>query len=161
METDFQQKRIDNHCLGDKVRQHTEQVMKLRHKLHLTSCDSEQLVATLKQSLEQKDEEIKSKEWVLQEKKRQIKQLQQSLSDKKESSTSAQALRLQWKSTCRSKALLKTSSAVDGGIAYLYSWWEGKIMMYNSETMWALLPECPKISFSIAVVNGLLTAIGG
>ena len=35
-------------------------------------------------------------------------------------------------------------------------------MMYNSETgKWAILPECPKIFFSIAVVNGLLTAIGG
>ena len=35
-------------------------------------------------------------------------------------------------------------------------------MMYNSETgKWAILPECPKRGFSIAVVNGLLTAIGG
>ena len=35
-------------------------------------------------------------------------------------------------------------------------------MMYNSETgKLAILPECPKRYFSIAVVNGLLTAIGG
>ena len=35
-------------------------------------------------------------------------------------------------------------------------------MMYNSETgKWAILPKCPKDSFSIAIVNGLLTAIGG
>ena len=96
-------------------------------------------------------------------KKRQIKQLQQSLSDKREGSTAAQALRLQWKSG--PKAPLKTfeaSSVVDGGVAHFYSWWERKIMMYNSETeKWAILPECPKRSFSIAVVNGLLTAIGG
>ena len=35
-------------------------------------------------------------------------------------------------------------------------------MMYNSETgKWVILPECSKIYFSIAAVNGLLTAIGG
>ena len=35
-------------------------------------------------------------------------------------------------------------------------------MTYNSETQkWAILPECPKERFSIAVVNGMLTAIGG
>lgn len=34
--------------------------------------------------------------------------------------------------------------------------------MYNSETgTWATLPKCPKMKFSLSVVNGLLTAIGG
>ena len=75
METDVQQKKIDNDCLGDEVHQHTEQVMRLRHKLYHTSCDSEQLETTLQQSLEQKDEVIRSKEWLLQKKERQTTQL--------------------------------------------------------------------------------------
>ena len=34
--------------------------------------------------------------------------------------------------------------------------------MFNSRReQWTVLPECNKRSFSIAVVNGLLTAIGG
>ncbi|CAI8029975.1 Kelch-like protein 10 [Geodia barretti] len=34
--------------------------------------------------------------------------------------------------------------------------------MFNSRTgKWTVLPECPKMFFSIAVVNGQLTAIGG
>ena len=37
-----------------------------------------------------------------------------------------------------------------------------KVLMYNSMTeQWTVLPECPKMYFSIAVVNGLLTAVGG
>ena len=63
------------------------------------------------------------------------------------------------------KAPLKTfgeTVAVLGRVAYFYSWKENKIMMYNAETgKWAIHPECPKTSFSIAVVNGLLTVIGG
>ena len=118
---EIQQKKIDNRRLGEQVRQHTEQVIKLRHKPHHTSHDSEQLVATLQQSLEQKNEVIRSKERVLQEKKKQIKQLQKSRSDKRECSTAAQAIRL----SCYNgkvdpiKAPLKTfevSSVVDGGV---------------------------------------------
>ena len=63
------------------------------------------------------------------------------------------------------KAPLKTfgeTAAVLGRVAYFYSWREDTIMMYNAETgKWAIHPECPKTRFSIAVVNGLLTAIGG
>ena len=184
-EVQIQQKERDNCCLQDQisqledeVRQKDEQVQQLRHELHQTSQDSEQLVATLQHSLEQKDEVIRSKDDVirskdevirskdaaLQEKERQIRELQQSQGDKRGSSTAAQPLRLQWRSG--PKAPLVTfgnSSAVHGRVAYCYSWKEDKIMMFNSETgKWAILPESPnKKYFSIAVVNGLLTAIGG
>ena len=162
-ESEIRQKDID-------IREKDEQVQKLRR-------DSEQLVATLQHSLEQKDEvirskdkalrskdeAIRSKDAALQEKERQIRELRQRQGDKRGSSTAAQPLRLQWRSG--PKAPLVTfgeSSAVCGRVAYFYSWKENKIMMYNSETgKWAILPECPKGSFSIAVVNGLLTAIGG
>ena len=155
-ESEIRQKDID-------IREKDEQVQKLRR-------DSEQLVATLQHSLEQKDQVIRSKNEVimskdaaLQEKERQIRELWQSQGDKRGSSTAAQPLRLQWRSG--PKAPLVTfgeSSAVHGRVVYFYSWKEKKIMMYNSETgKWAILLECPKRSFSIAVVNGLLTAIGG
>ena len=168
-ESEIRQKDID-------IRQKDEQVQQLRRQLHQTSRDSEQLVATLQHSLEQKDEVIRSKDKALRskdkvirskdaalQKERQIRELRQSQRDKRGSSTAAQPLRLQWRSG--PEAPLETfgeSSAVHGRVAYFYSWDKKKIMMYNSETgKWAILPECPKISFSIAVVNGLLTAIGG
>ena len=155
-ESEIRQKDID-------IREKDEQVQKLRR-------DSEQLVATLQHSLEQKDavirskdEVIRSKDTALQEKERQIRELWQSQGDKRGSSTAAQPLRLQWRSGPKAPlATFGDSSAVHGRVAYFYSWDENMIMMYNSETgKWAILPECPKRSFSIAVVNGLLTAIGG
>ena len=165
-ETLIQQKERDNRCLqdqvsqlGDEVHQKDEQVQQLRRELHQTSRDSEQLVATLQHSLEQKDEVIRSKDEVIRTKdaalqeERQIRELLQSQVDQ----------RLQWRSG--PKAPLETfgeSSAVHGRVAYFYSWYKNRIMLYNSETRkWAILPVCPKKTFSIAVVNGLLTAIGG
>ena len=162
-ETQIQWKERDNRHLQDEVHQKEEQVQQLRRELHQTSQDSEQLVATLQHSLEQKDEVIRSKESALQEKERQIRELRQSQGDKRGSSTAAQPLRLQWRSG--PKAPLKTfgeSSAVHGRVVYFYSWRKEKIMTYNSETVkWGVLPECPKNRFSISVVNGWLTAIGG
>ena len=160
----------ENHHLQDEVHQKDKQVQQLRHELHQTSRDSEQLVATLQRSLEQKDEVIRSKDEIirsknaaLEEKERQIRKLQQSQEDKRGSSTAPQPGRLQWGSG--SKTPLVTpgeNSAVHRRVAYFYSRQEQKIMVYNSETgMWAILPKCPKHSISIAVVNGLLTAIGG
>ena len=175
-ETQIQQKERDNRCLqnqvsqlGDEVRQKHEQVQQLRHELHQTSHDSEQPIATLQHSLEQKDEVIRSmdevirsKDAALQEKQRPIQELRQSQGDKRGSSTAAQPLRLQWRSGPKAPVKTFGESSVHGEDACFYSWDENKIMMYNSETeKWAILPECPKRSFSLAVVNGLLTAIGG
>ena len=153
---EIRQKDIDIH-------QKDEQVQQLRRELHQTRRDSEQLVATLQHSLEQKDDVIRSKDAALQEKERQIRELQQSQGDKRGSSTAAQPLRLQWRSGPEAPLVtFGESSAVRGRVAYFYSWLENKIMMYNLETgKWAILPECPKKRFSLVVVNGLVTAIGG
>ena len=162
-ETQIQEKERDNHRLQGEVCQKDEQVQQLRQEFHQTRRDSEQLVATLQHSLEQKDEVIRSKDEALQEKERQIRELRQSQGDKTGNSTAAQPLRLQWRRGPKAPlATFGESSAVHGRVAYFYSWKEKKIMMYNSGTgKWAILPECPKREFSIAIVNGLLTAIGG
>ena len=158
-EREIQQSQIDNRRLRDEVRQKEEQVEQLRHVLLQTSRDSEQLVATL----QQKDEVIRSKDAVLQEKERQIRELRQSQRDRRGSGTSSQAFMQQWRGGPR--APLETfgeTSAVNGRVAYFYSWKENKIMMYNSETgKWAILPECPNTDFAIAMVKGLFTTIGG
>ena len=59
--------------------------------------------------------------------------------------------------------------AVDGSVAYfrrneviLGSTEENSVYAYNSENnKWSELPECPYCDFSLAIVNSLLTAIGG
>ena len=137
-------------------------------QLHQTCRDSEQLIATLQQSIEQKDEVIQTQAKAHRAKEqapREKRQLQQSqrVGGGKPHGPAPKPVKLQWKNG--PKAPLKTygeTFAVLGKVAYFYSWDEKKIMMYDSETgKWAILPECPQIDFSIAVVNGLLTAIGG
>ena len=50
---------------------------------------------------------------------------------------------------------------VDGGVAYFQSG-EHEVFAYNStNNKWSELPKCPNRDFSLAVVNNLLTAIGG
>ena len=135
----------------------------LKYELHQTRRDNEHLVATLQNSLQQKDKVLRSKDEVLQLKERQILELRGSQVRKGGSVDAKHSLKLKWKK--KPDAPLKIfgeSSAVQGKFIYCYSWGENKIMMFNTETVkWTILPQCQKQSFSIAVVKGLLTAIGG
>ena len=138
------------------IQQKDETIAYLQGQLQATRQDNEQVVAVLQQSVEQKDQ-------LLQEKKRQqIRELQQSLGDKEESDTGT--LKLEWRDGPRTPfGTWGESVAVSEGIVYCrddVSW--SKILMYNSKIgQWKVLPECSKRSFAIALVNGLLTAIGG
>ena len=53
-------------------------------------------------------------------------------------------------------------SAVDGSVAYFRPVGLKTVLAYNStNNKWSELPKCPNSSFSLGVVNSLLTAIGG
>ena len=167
------------HQIGEQLRQTSEQLQERNvqiqrkeaqiQQLRQTSRDSEQLIATLQQNIEQKDEVIqtqaealRAKEQVLREKERPLQQSQR-VEGGKPRGPAPEPVELRWNDG--PNAPLKTcgeSVAVLGRVAYFYSYNKKAIMMYNSETgKWAILPECPKTYFSIAAVNGLLTAIGG
>ena len=118
---------------------------------------SEQVVAALQQSVEQKDE-------LLQEKERVIQDLQQRVRGGERRGMATGPLRLEWRDGPRAPFLTHGESvAVNGGIVYCCDdVSDYKILMFNSETgQWTVLQSCPKKYFSIAVVNGQLTAIGG
>ena len=165
------------HQMGEQFRQTSEQLQERNtqiqrkeaqnKQLHQTSRDRERLIATFQQSIEQKNEvfrtqALRAKEQALGEKERQLQQSQR-VGDGKPRGPAPEPVKLRWENGPNSP--LKTfgeTVAVLGRVAYFYSWKEEKIMMYDSEQgKWAILPECPNIGFSIAVVNGLLTAIGG
>ena len=56
----------------------------------------------------------------------------------------------------------RPSSVVDGNMAYFKHYQSKNVHSYNSEKkMWSILPQCSDRYCSLAVVNGLLTAIGG
>ena len=53
-------------------------------------------------------------------------------------------------------------SAVDGSVVYFLPGRSKSVFAYNSRNnKWSELPECPNLYASLAMVNSLLTAIGG
>ena len=141
------------------IQQKDGENQRLRQQLQATSRGSEQLAAALQQSLEKKDRTLQAKDDLLQEKERQIRELQRG----KEGSRVATGP-LQWKDGPKAPCpTYGNSVAVSGGVAYFRdALSDTTVQMYSSEReQWTVLPECSKRYFSIAVVNGLLTAIGG
>ena len=53
-------------------------------------------------------------------------------------------------------------STVDGSVAYFRPGGSNSVFAYNStDKKWSELLKCPNSGFSLAMVNSLLTAIGG
>ena len=163
----LQKDELDREKSGEIRQKNAEIQQKSEHIEHLQRQlqASEQVVAALQQSVEQKDTELQAKPELLQEKERVIQDLQQRVRGGERRGVATGPLRLTWRDGPR--APFKTygeSVAVNGRIVYCYDgdFGNDKILMFNSETgQWTVLQSCPKKFFSIAVVNGQLTAIGG
>ena len=142
------------------IQQIGEQIAQLQHRnreLEAGSRESEQVVAALQQSVEQKDA-------VIHEKEKEIQELQQRVRERERSGVATGPLKLKWRDG--PPAPFETSGhsvAVSGEVVYCRDRNSStKVLMLNWRTgKWTVLPECPKTNFSIAVVNGTLTAIGG
>ena len=161
----IQQKVGDIEHLQQQLRAKDGQLQVKDRQLQVRGQESEQVVSALQQSVEQKDTALQAKDELLQEKKREIRELQQSLRGKGGGGGVATVpLKLEWRDGPRAPFPTHGASiAVSREVAYFR---EGvsnsKVLMYNSMTQkWTVLPECPKEYFSMAVVNGVLTAIGG
>ena len=144
---------------------HQLQIHHLQQKIHQLQergRESEQLVVALQQSVEQKDAEIWAKDWPLQEKEREIGELQQRVREGR--AVAPGPLKLKWRDGPPTPfETYGYSVAVSGDMVYCCDGAsDTKVLMFNSGTeQWRVLPECPKVNFSIAVVNEQLTAIGG
>ena len=163
-----------------------EQVHRLQQELEQVTERAEaskQLVADFQQSIERKDREhhealrakdeerdaalrardevLMAKDEAVRQKERQIHDLQQEVRQGRH--MVREPVRLQWKDGPNSPVeTYGESAAVHGKMAYFCDSYSGtKVLQYNSETgEWSIL-DCPKKCFSLAAVNGLLTAIGG
>ena len=75
------------------------------------------------------------------------------------------SIKLRWRDGGKAPSkMVREVAAVDGSVAYFQPgvFRPKYIFSYNStNSRWSELPECPNYSFSLAVVNSLLTAIGG
>ena len=150
----------DNHQNQQQIHQLQQEI----HQLQERGRESVQLVAALQQSVDQKDAEIRAKDWSLQEKEREIGELQQRVREGR--AVAPGPLKLKWRDGPPPRfATYGHSVAVSGDMVYCCDGTFGrsqKVLMFNSGTeQWRALPECPKKYFSIAVVNEQLTAIGG
>ena len=147
--------------------QNEEQARSIQQKdrtLQTSRRENEEVVAALQQSVEQKDAALRAKDELLQEKEGEIRELQQRVREREGSGVATGPLKLEWRDG--PPAPLSTegySVAVDGEMVYCRDGASSTIvLMFNSRIgQWTVLPECPKKAFSIAVVNGQLTAIGG
>ena len=70
---------------------------------------------------------------------------------------------LHWRKCGRAPGTMsKPSCVVDGNMAYFNNYNSNRVYSYDSEKqMWSSLPQSPHSYCSLAVVSGLLTAIGG
>ena len=136
-----------------------------RQQLQTSRRENEQEVAALQQRVEQKDAALQAKDELLQEKEREIRELQQRVRERDGRSATTGPLKLVWRDGPPAPFVTRGHSvAVSGETVYCADGNYGyqKVLMFNSRTgQWTVLPECPKTFFSIAVVNGQLTAIGG
>ena len=146
--------------IGAQSRQKDQEIQQLQQQLQSSRQESEQVVAALQQSVEQKDAVIQAKDELLQEKEREIRELQQRVREREGSGVATGPLKLKWRDGPPAPfATYGHSVAVSGDVVYCRG---TKVLIFNSRTGgWTILPECPNEFFSIAVVNGQLTAIGG
>ena len=74
-----------------------------------------------------------------------------------------QQLKLTWKK-CRNapRPMLKGAAVAHGSVGYFNSKYYHDVFAYDSEKDdWSKLPECLQRGFGLAVINNLLTAVGG
>ena len=162
------------------IEEREKQLRELSQQLEV----SEQLTAEFQQNLLQRDKVVRDLQESLTTKDRRIQQLEQEASGRVASGASTQptekedgrkcgegdqptggvkSIHLRWRKSGRAPERMERGAAVvDGRVAYFKGDWSSTVHAYDSPTQqWSTLPECPQVQFSLAVVNGLLTAIGG
>ena len=74
-----------------------------------------------------------------------------------------QQLKLTWETRRNAPCAMSRGAAVaHGGVGYFSSDYSRDVFAYDSEKDdWSQLPECPQRDFGLAVINNLLTAVGG
>ena len=139
-----------------------EEIWQFRQQLQ----SSEQVAAEFQQNLLEREK-------TNQDLQRQIQELQQQFRQREGqrreeggvscTAASGSSIKLRWRKGGRAPTKVYGEvSAVDGSVAYFLSKGSKSVLAYNStNNKWTELPECPNYDFSLAIVNSLLTAIGG
>ena len=137
-----------------------QEIEQIRQQLQF----SEQVTAEFQKNLLEREEMMKDQQIEIQELQQQLRQRQGSVKANG-AVASGSNIKLSWRDGGRApRGMFGEVVAVDRGVAYFRP--EGYrmqiVLAYNcTNNKWSELPKCPNHSFSIAVISGLPTAIGG
>ena len=141
---------------------HQQEIQQLRQQLQ----SSEQVAAEFQQNLLEREK-------MNQHMRRQVLELQQQLRQRgtqrreEEENSGAAAIggsiKLKWRDGERAPCnMCGEVSAVDESLVYFQPVGSKSVFTYNSiNNKWSELPKCPNLYVSLAIVNSLLTVIGG
>ena len=141
---------------------HQQEIQQLRQQLQ----SSEQLAAEFKQNLLEREkmiQDLQRQVLELQQQPRQRGGQRQEEGEASGAAASGGSIKLRWRDGGRApREMWGGASAVDGRVGYFRPSGSKSVIAYNSTTnKWSKLPECPNYDFSLAMVNSLLTVIGG
>ena len=142
---------------------HQQEIQQLRQQLQ----SSEQVAAEFQQNLlerEKMNQDLQSQVLELQQQLRQKGgQRREEEEEASGAATSGGSIKLRWRDGGKApRKMVGEVSVVDGSAAYFLPGWSKSVFAYNStHNKWSELPKCPNRGFSLAMVNSLLTAIGG
>ena len=130
--------------------------------------DNEHIIAEFQQTLVQKEKRIRDLEETISAREREGQQqpkVKQQQKRSEASHTAVNTIKLNWRQCPKApQKMCRGSAAVDGSMAYFHSWssTSSSVHAYDLEKeVWSQMPECPHEYFTLAIVNGLLTAVGG
>ena len=140
---------------GDSVQQAQERSRPAEDTL----AERERQIKELQQEKVKWSEQFCDLQQQIQEKDAAIHQLQEENRILKQTGK----LTFTWKTCEVAPCKMKRGSAtVCGSMAYFGPAGSRQVFAYNSDTEeWSALPECPRTNFTLAVVNDLITAVGG
>ena len=117
-----------------------------------TTTDRERQIRELQQQLQVSKCQIQEKDAAIHQLQEENRVLQQT-----------GKLSFTWRMCRPAPCKMKRGSAtVCGSMAYFGPAGSSQVFSYNSDTdQWSTLPECPRTDFTLTVINGLVTAVGG
>ena len=148
-----------DHRLQQKELACQQEIKQLRQQ----PISSEQGTAELKQNLLEEKEMIQDQWRKIQELQQQPRQRGGQRREASGAAASGGSIKLRWGDGGRApRAMLGGAVVVNGSMTYIRPAISKKVFACTStNNKWSELPECSNYGFSLAVVNGLLTAIGG
>ena len=148
------------------LRQEIEYLHSQNGELTQQNIQKDALLREKDQELEQNNRKLRETETEIEHLHEENSSLHRELEEMQKRLQGQETMKLQWKEGPKAPVTISGQSvAVSKGKVYFCDGnWQARILMYDSNTeQWTVLPECAdgRKSFSIAIVDGFLTAIGG